>query len=93
RAALREYAVRMREEGFDSVNPDTLEFGVRERLYAITGGGTVPVEKLSPERLAALEKLRNHERRLAVTSFGLEAKLIEPVEELVERELFARRVE
>ena len=93
RAALRKYAIRMREEGFDLDNPDTLEFEVREQLYAITGTGTVPVEKLSPEHLAALRRLQDYERRLAVTSFRLEAELIEPVEMLVEREFFARRIE
>ena len=93
RAALREYAARMREAGFDVDNPDTLESEVRDRLYAITGGGTVPVEELSPEQQAALEKLQNYERRLAVTNLRIEWEIIEPVEERVERELFARRIE
>ena len=93
RAALREYATRMREAGFDVDNPDTLESEVRDRLYAITGGGTVPVEELSPEHQTALEKLQNYERRLAVTSLRIEWEIIEPVEERVERELFARRIE
>lgn len=93
RAALREYAARMREAGFDVDNPDTLESAVRDRLYAITGGGTVPVEELSPEQQAALEKLQNYERRLAVTNLRIEWEIIEPVEERVERELFARRIE
>lgn len=93
RAALREYATRMREAGFDVDNPDTLESEVRDRLYAITGGGTVPVEELSPEQQAALEKLQNYERRLAVTNLRIEWEIIEPVEERVERELFARRIE
>jgi len=33
---------------------------IRERLYAITGGSTVP--KLSPEQQAALKKLQDLER-------------------------------
>jgi len=93
KAALREFAAKMREAGFDSVDPNTLEAGIRERLDAITGGGTVPLEQLSPQQLTALEELQNYERRLAVKSFELEEKIIEPVEERVEKELFARRVE
>ena len=93
KTALREYAAKMREEGFDSVDPETLEAGIRERLDAITGGETVPLEQLSPEQLAALEELQNYERRLAVKTLELEEKIIEPVEERVEKELFARKVE
>jgi hypothetical protein len=93
RAALREYTARMRDAGFDADNPDTLESEIRDRLYAITGGATVPIEGLSPEQLDALEKLQNYERRLAVTNLMVEIEVIEPVEMRVERELFARRIE
>jgi hypothetical protein len=93
RAALREYAAKMREAGFDSHDPNTVEEEIRQRLDAITSGGTVPVEQLSPEQLRALKELQDHERRLAVKSFELETQIIEPVEERVEKELFARRVE
>jgi hypothetical protein len=93
RAALREYAAKMRQAGFDSQDPNTVEEEIRQRLDAITGGGTVPLEQLSPEQLAALEELQDHERRLAVKNLELEVQLIEPVEERIEKELFARRVE
>ncbi len=93
KTALREFAAKMREAGFDSVDPETLEVGIRERLDAITGGATVPLDQLSPQQLAALEELQDYERRLAVKSFELEEKIVEPVEERVEKELFARKVE
>lgn len=93
RAALAKYASEMRDEGFDVDNPDLLEAGIRERLDAITGGTTIPIERFSPEQLEALEELKAYEIRLAVTSFELEEELLEPVEERIERELFARKVE
>ena len=93
KAALREYAAAMREAGFDAADPNSVEEEIRQRLDAITGGGTVPVEQLSPEQLAALDELQNYERRLAVKTLELEEKIVEPVEDRVEKELFARRVE
>ena len=82
----------MREAGFDYTDPEEVEADVRERLYAITGGGTVPLEQLSPEQLAALEELKEYERRVSVINYELEEKLIEPVEEAIEEELFPRQV-
>ena len=51
------------------------------------------MEQLSSEQLAALEELQNYERRLAAKTLALEEKIVEPVEDRVEKELFARRVE
>ena len=82
----------MRENGFEYTDPEEVEADVRERLYAITGGGTVPLEELSPEQLAALQKLQEYERRVSVINYELEEELIEPVEEEIEQELFAREV-
>jgi hypothetical protein len=93
RVALREYGAKMRAAGFDADDPNAVEAEIVERLDAITGGGATPLEELSAEQLAALEELQNYERRLAATSFDLEAQLIEPVEEKIEKELYARRVE
>jgi hypothetical protein len=93
RAALRDYAAGMRQAGFDAQDPNTVEEEIRQRLDAITGGGTVRIEEFSPEQLAALEELQDHERRLAVKNLELEIQLLEPVEERIEKELFARRVE
>jgi hypothetical protein len=93
RAALRQYAAKMREAGFDSDDPNTVEEEIRQRLDAITDGGSLLLDELSPEQQAALEELQNYERRLAVKSFELEVQLVEPVELRIEKELFARRVE
>ncbi|MGH8642997.1 MAG: hypothetical protein ACREX4_00500 [Gammaproteobacteria bacterium] len=92
RAALRKYADEMRKAGFDYDHPDEVETDIRDRLYAITGGGTVPVEKLSPEQLAALKKLQDLELRVAVISFDLQEEIFDPVEEQIEKEMFAREV-
>jgi hypothetical protein len=92
RAALRDYAGRMRNAGFDYNDPEQVEADIRDRLNAITGGGTVPVEQLSPEQLAALKKLQEDERRVAAINFDVEEELIEPLEEEIEKELFSRDV-
>jgi hypothetical protein len=92
RDVLRKYADEMRKAGFDYTDPEAVEADVRERLYAITGGGTVPLEQLSPEQLAALHELQEYERRVSVINFELEEELIEPLEERIEAELFAREV-
>jgi len=83
----------MREAGFDSQDPNTIEEEIRQRLDAITGGGSVTLEELSPEQLAALRELQDHERSLAVKSLELEVQILEPVEMRIEKELFARTVE
>jgi hypothetical protein len=93
KAALREYAAAMRKAGFDVGRPNALEGAIQQRLDVITGGGTVPLEQLSPEQLAALEELKDYERRLAVANLELEQQIVEPVEQSVEKELFAQRVE
>ena len=61
-------------------------------LFAITGNGTIPVNELSAEQSAALKKLQEYERRVAKVSVDLQEKLIEPIEEKIEKELFARAV-
>ena len=93
RAALREYAARMREAGFDATDPNLVEEEIRQRLDAITGGNSVPLEELSPDQLAALQQLQDHERRLAMKNLELEIQILEPVELRIEKELFARTVE
>jgi hypothetical protein len=92
KAALREYAAEMRKRGFDFDHPDDVETEIRERLAAITSGSTVPVEKMSPESLKALRALQDYEREAAVVNFELAEEIFDPVEELIEREMFARDV-
>ena len=92
KAALREFAAEMRKAGFNYNHPDDVEPDIRERFYAITGGGTVPIEKLSPEQRDALKKLQDFERRVAVKCLELAEEIFDPVEEQIEKELFAREV-
>jgi hypothetical protein len=92
KAALRTYAREMRKAGFNYNHPDEAEPDIRERLAALTSGGRVLVEKMSPEQLAALKKLQDYERRVAVMNFKLAKKLFDPVEEKIQREMYPRKV-
>ena len=91
KAALRYYAREMRKAGYEYNHPDEVEPDIRERLAAITNGGTIPVEKMSPEQRAALKKLQDYERRVAAKNFQLQKEVFEPVEEKILEELFARK--
>ena len=90
-AALRYYGREMRKDGFEYNHPDEVEPDIRGRLAAITNGGTIPVEKMSPEQRAALKKLQDYERRVAAKNFQLQKEVFEPVEEKILEELFARK--
>lgn len=91
KAALRKYAAEMRKAGFAYDHPDEVEHDVRKRLAALTDGGTILVEKLTPAQRAALKELQNYERRVAVKNFQLQEDVIDPVAEKIEREMFARK--
>jgi hypothetical protein len=90
--ALREYAKEMREAGFDYSHPDEVEADIRTQLNEITDNGSLPVEAMSAERMAALLKLREYELRVAVLDFELAEELFDPVEEKIQSEMFSREV-
>jgi hypothetical protein len=92
KAALRKYSAEMRKAGYDYNHPDEVEPDVRKRLDALTQGSTLTVEKMSPEQKAALKTLQDYERRAAWKSFELSEKHFKPVEEQIEKEMFARAV-
>lgn len=92
KAALRKYSEKMREAGFDYNHPDDVEGDIQKRLDAILGGGTPPVDELSSEQQAALKKLQEYERRAAKANLKLQEEIFDPVEEKIEKEMYARQV-
>lgn len=90
--ALRKFAEEIRKKGFNYNHPDEVETDIRERLNGITGGELVPVDQMTPEQQAALKDLQDYERRVAVVTFQLAEEIFDPVEEKIEKELFAREV-
>jgi hypothetical protein len=93
KAALRTYAAEMKKAGFDYTHPDEVGRDLRARLAALTNTGSIPVEKMSPDQRTALQKLQDYERRVTVISFRLHEELLDPVEEKIQQELFARKVQ
>jgi hypothetical protein len=93
KAALRTYSLEMRREGFDYAHPDDVEADIRRRLDALTRSGSIPVDKMSPEQLAALKSLQDYERRVAKKNQELTEELFDPVEEQIQKEMFARPVQ
>jgi len=90
KAALRKYAERMRKSGYDYAHPDDVEADIHKRLDALTRGEATLVENFSAEQRAALSSLQDYERRVARRSRELQEKLLDPVEEQIAREMFAR---
>jgi len=93
KAALRKFAAEMKRDGFDYSHPDDVEPDIRTRLAALTSNGTIPVDQMTPEQRAGLRTLQDYERRVAAKTFELQEKLLTPVEEQVQQELFARKVQ
>ena len=93
KAALRKFAGEMRKLGYDYNHPDEVEPDVRKRLDTLTKGGTLAVDKMSAEQLAAFKTLQNFERRVAMKNHELAEKFFKPVEEQIEKEMFARGVQ
>ena len=91
KSALGRYAKEMNKAGFKYNHPDEVEPDIRERLFALTSGGTIPTAKLSTEQRSALKDIQDYERRAAAKSFKLQKDITEPVEEKILEEMFARK--
>jgi len=91
--ALQKYAKAMRKSGFDYNHPDDVEPDIRDRLSAITNGGTIFLKSMSLDQKKALKNLQDYERRVAARNLELQEDLIDPVEETIEKEMFARKVQ
>jgi hypothetical protein len=93
KSALRYYASEMRKMGFAYNHPDEVESDLRARLAALTHDGSIPVEKMSAEQRAGLKELQDYERAVAAKSFKLQEEVLGPVEEKIQQEMFARKVQ
>jgi hypothetical protein len=92
KSALALWQREMKKAGFDYIHPDDIEPDLRNRLNALTGGGKLLVAKMSPDQIAALRKLQDFERLVAVKSFKMQEEVLTPVEERIQQELFSRKV-
>ncbi len=92
KAALRKYAIEMRKAGFDYAHPDDVTPDIARRLDALTEGRTLPPARMTPDQLKALKTLQDYERRVTRKNFELREKIFDPVEQQIEREMFAREV-
>jgi hypothetical protein len=93
KAALGFWQREMKKAGFDYSHPDEIEPDLRNRLSALTEGGKLLVSKMSPDQKAALRKLQDYERLVAVKSHKMNEEVLTPVEERIQEELFARKVQ
>jgi hypothetical protein len=94
KAAIEKWAVEMRKAGYNLYShPDEIERDLRTRLDALTEGGKLLVDKLSPDQKVALKKLQDYERAVAVKSFKLQEKYVDPIEDRIEKELLGRKVQ
>ena len=91
KAALRKFADEMRKAGFDYTHPDDVELDIRKRLAALTTGGTVPIDKMTPTQRTALKQLQDMERRAAAKHLQLTESVVDPVADKIAEELFSRK--
>lgn len=90
-AVIRKYAAEMRKAGFDYAHPDDAERDIRKRIVALTAGGTLLVEKMTPSQKAALKELQDFERRVATKHVKLRDELLDPVADKIEEQLFSHK--
>jgi hypothetical protein len=93
KAAVRKWSEAMRDAGFNYNHPDDVEPDLTSQLHVITDGGITPVAQLTSDQQKALKKLQEYEKRVAVIAFKLQEDIFEPVEEQIEKEMYARKVE
>jgi len=93
KAALGFWRREMKKAGFDYAHPDDIEPDIRNRLNALTEGGKLLASKMSSDQKAALRKLQDFERAVAIKSFKFKEEVLEPVEERIQKELFSRKVQ
>ena len=91
--ALQTFAAEMRKAGYSYSHPDEVERDLQERLNALTSSGTLLADKMSADQQAALKELQNYERRVAAKTFELQQDVIDPAEEKILEEMFARKPE
>jgi hypothetical protein len=93
KAALGFWRREMKKAGFDYGHPDDIEPDLRNRLNALTEGGKLLLSKMSQDQKAALRKLQDFERAVAIKSFKFQEEVLDPVEERIQKELFSRKVQ
>jgi hypothetical protein len=93
KAVLLEYGREMKKSGFEYNHPDEVEPDIRTRLASLTNGGAIPVTAMSAEQRGALKRLQEYELAVAGKSYKLQEELVKPVEERIQLELFARKVQ
>lgn len=91
KAALRKFADEMRKAGFDYSHPDEVETDIRKRLAALTNGGTIPLDKLTPTQRTGLKQLQEMERRAAAKHLQLTEQVVDPVADKITEEMFSRK--
>lgn len=88
--AFEKYTECVRDEGFDYSHPEQIETDFKNRVAALTGGE--PLESLTAAEQEALRQLQGEERAVAIVAFQCEEDILSPVEERIQRELFAQIV-
>jgi hypothetical protein len=93
RAALKKYADGMRKAGFTYEVPEQVGRDIRARLAALTNGGKLRLEDMTPAQQAALKELQTYEVQAAYASFQLYDKILDPIEEAIEKEWYGDKAQ